>query len=111
MSNDQNTNSVGWVIVAIGVIVLLIGLGIPSTQTHSAETCVDSPYGGQDCYTSSATTANPLSGWATGMGVFAIIGGIVILLLGSDEAESVTSNPQQTGDRSFAEQLEERQDD
>jgi len=82
MADSQTLGGVGSVIVFIGIAMLLLGIGMPATQTHTSETCVDDPIGyGESCVEGQVTTANPMKAPLTWGGVFLLVGGVVIVLL------------------------------
>lgn len=85
MSGNQDAKTIGAIIIAIGIMALLIGFGMSATSTHTSRTCVNDPTGyGQNCYTGSVTTANPLRGPVLGTGIFAIIGGVGVYFLAGE---------------------------
>lgn len=73
------------ILTVVGIVILLLGLAMPATETRTAESCVNSPYSyGQDCVQTSYEVANPARGPAIGIGFFlTIIGGILWFRSGS----------------------------
>lgn len=67
------------ILTVIGIVILLIGLSMPATETRTTESCVDSPYSyGQDCVQTSYEVANPARGPTIGFGFFlAVVGGVL----------------------------------
>jgi hypothetical protein len=125
MSNDRSITKYGGGLAIFGLIVLLIGFGMPATTTFTSETCVDDPTGvGQDCFGGSVTSPNPMRGPVLGVGFLALIGGVAIYSLGGMGTDTVvndkinrtsehkrsdsTKNTSHLKD-SFADQLRERQ--
>lgn len=87
MNETNEINAIGVGIAVIGIVVLLIGLAMPATSTHTSQTCIDDPRGfGQDCVSGAVETPNPLKGPVTIVGFLALIGGIGLSLAGGDDA-------------------------
>lgn len=106
-------NAIGVGIAVIGIVVLLIGLAMPATSTHTSQTCIDDPRGfGQDCVSGAVETPNPLKGPVTIVGFLALIGGIGLSLADGDDARPgghERSGDAGTGD--FANKLAEHRDE
>lgn len=112
MGESDNLGSLGSLILIIGILGLLIGITMPATSTYTSETCVDSYTGsGQDCVSSSVTTANPLKSSVVGAGLLAIVGAVVIFFMGSESSPKNPQNePQRGTNGGFAEKLKDHQD-
>lgn len=73
----------GIILLIIGIIVLLVGLGMPSEQTVTSTTCTDGGWVGGtyvegSCYEGQVSSPNPAKGATTGFGfILALVGGIV----------------------------------
>lgn len=113
MSDSQSLKTIGGIVAVVGILALLVGVAMPATSTHTSETCVDDPTGfGQECVSGSVSTPNPLRGPMMGIGFFALIGGIGIILFGGSDGQQQNVNPssQTTSDGDFAEKIRERQE-
>lgn len=85
---------------------------MPATTTHTSEACVDDPTGfGQECVSGSISTPNPLRGPMIGVGFLAVIGGVVIFLMGGSETsnQQVSRSSETVAKGGFADKLRERQ--
>lgn len=114
MRDDQSLTAVGGLVAAIGIAVLLVGIAMPATSTHTSETCVDDPLGyGQDCVRGSVTTPNPMKGPAVGIGLLATLGGIGIYATGRGDSTGQHRGGQsaETAEDGFAAQLRDHQSD
>lgn len=112
MSETRSIKAIGSTIAVIGFVVLLIGLAMPATSTHTSETCVDGPTGfGQECVSGSVTTPNPFKGPLMGIGFLALLGGGGIILLSTTDQGSSAPSGRTAQGGDFADKLTERQSD
>lgn len=77
----MSSNSLAALIV-VGILLLLIGAGMPSQRTVTTETCSDNFWVGDtyvegNCYQGQVTASNPAKGAVTGFGALILLIGIV----------------------------------
>lgn len=104
----MNSN-IGGVLLAIGVLILLIGIATPATTTQTSTTCYNEPLGyGQECIETTYEAPNASRGGLIGMGIFVSIIGIVI-----SRSSSTDTSRNESSSRSkaptLAEEIEKRQ--
>ncbi|SEH12115.1 hypothetical protein SAMN04487967_0660 [Natronorubrum sediminis] len=104
----------GRILLALGLLMLLLGLVIPTTSTETSTSCYDDPFGpGQDCVETEYESVNSSKFVLLGLGTFAtVIGGIGFYSGPSGGTRrSVTQNEPRRGwdGGSLEEQLREHQ--
>lgn len=112
MSDSQNLGAIGGFIALVGIVVLLAGVAMPTTSTHTSEACIDDPTGfGQECVSGSVTTPNPLRRPMIGIGFVSLIGGIGISLMSGSEAsnQQIERASESVANGSFADKLRAQQ--
>ena len=80
-------------LAAVGIVVLLVGLGMPATETQTSRTCIDSSYSyGQDCVRTQYEAPNPARGPTIGLGfLMTAVGGLLWLASGSGGGSATRS--------------------
>ncbi|GGK82813.1 hypothetical protein GCM10009067_38800 [Haloarcula sebkhae] len=112
MSDSQKVIAIGALISIVGIVTLLTGITMPATSTHTSEACIDDPTSfGQDCYTSSVKTTNPIRGPTIGIGILSIIGGVGIIAMRNSSTQASQQKGEYDGEveGSFTNKLRERQ--
>lgn len=88
-------------VLAIGVVILLIGIGMPATETVSGTSCTEGGWYGDTyvdgtCVSSSAEVPNPMRGWTLGFGVLTIVmGGMYAIASGVDNKQRENNGNQE----------------
>lgn len=104
------------VLLAIGVLVLLMGVAMPSTETNTSRSCVNDPYGyGETCSQSTYEVPNSEKGPTIFFGIILSLIGGVSLMNGASNSSSANADGNKNSDRkssqsnTLVEQVEERQ--
>lgn len=80
-------NYFGLLLAGIGLLLILGGVAMPATQTHTSTTCVDSSYDPADgCVQTEYTTPNYSKGAFIVFGIALAFGGVFASSILSDEA-------------------------
>lgn len=74
--------SIGLAALALGLVLVVIGLAQPTTVTDSSTTCIDSTYLGPSCSTVEYERSNPLRANLLGFGGFLLFGGLIAYGIG-----------------------------
>lgn len=109
--------TLGGILLAIGLLLLLVGIAMPSTTTTTSQTCYDDPMGyGQECIESTyETSTNKYPTLFFGF-VMSVVGGALVRSdpgnaspggHAREQPPDRQSNSDWTSKRGFAKQVEE----
>lgn len=126
------TRTLGGLVLVFGLLLLLVGIAMPSTTTTTSQTCYNDPMGyGQECVESTyETSTNKFPILFFGL-VTSVVGGVLLRSGSSDgapghdgavgqssdrrspdrQSAGAESRPDRTAERGFAEQVREAKRD